>query len=190
MPDGITRVILIRHAESRPSAEVPESEWPLSERGIAQARALVDVLATERIDVIASSPYLRAHETVRPLAASRGLPIALVPNLRERKLVPGHDPEWERHLVRAWQNFDYALPGCESGKMCQTRVRQALQTLAQAHVGQTVVAASHGNAIALFLNALDATFGFERWQAMKTPDLFAIRWCDSSFTNDRALGTT
>lgn len=190
MSDGITRIILIRHAESQPSADVPESEWPLSERGVAQAHVLIDLLAAECIDAIVSSPYLRARETVRPLAAARGLRIATISDLRERKLVPGHDPEWERHLRRAWRDFDYALPDCESGNMCQIRVRRALQTLARAHVGQTVIASSHGNAIALFLNTIDATFGFDRWRAMKNPELFAIHWCGDSATLDPAFGVS
>jgi hypothetical protein len=43
-----------------------------------------------------------------------------------------------------------------------------------AHPGKTLLMSSHGNAISLYLNKLDSTFGYTKWQAMKSPDLFRI----------------
>ncbi len=37
-----TYVYLLRHAQSAPSHDVPESEWPLSPSGIEQAENLVE----------------------------------------------------------------------------------------------------------------------------------------------------
>jgi hypothetical protein len=42
-----------------------------------------------------------------------------------------------------------------------------------------VLVSSHGNAIGLYLNRLDSSFGFEAWEEMRNPDLFAVdgdRW--------------
>ena len=49
-----TTIYLVRHAESRPSAEVREPDWPLSERGREQARALVAAMQGLGIDAIYS----------------------------------------------------------------------------------------------------------------------------------------
>jgi len=38
---------------------------------------------------------------------------------------------------------------------------------------------THGNALGLYLNHLDPSFGFEAWRALRTPDLIAVydgRW--------------
>lgn len=48
---------------------------PLTEKGFAQARALVDLLAGHRIEVIVSSPAVRCVQTVEPLAAALGLEV-------------------------------------------------------------------------------------------------------------------
>ena len=48
---------------------------PLDERGRRQVLALRDLLAARVTGPIASSPYVRCAETVRPLAAKRSLPV-------------------------------------------------------------------------------------------------------------------
>lgn len=73
----------IRHAK----AGNPE-KWdhdddvrPLSKSGIAQAEALVALLAPYRIVAVFSSPSLRCAQTVEPLARSRRLPVQETPTL-------------------------------------------------------------------------------------------------------------
>jgi broad specificity phosphatase PhoE len=51
-----------------------------------------------------------------------------------------------------------------------------LAQLAADHRGQTLLVCSHGNAIALYLNSIDSTFGFAAWAAMRNPDLFRITY--------------
>ena len=70
-----TTTILIRHAESSPSRDLSESDWPLSSLGYRQAKALADELADANISKVVSSPYLRAIDTVRPVAERIDCPI-------------------------------------------------------------------------------------------------------------------
>ena len=63
----VTTIVLIRHAESSPSRDIPESNWPLSSRGIVQAQELGEALSDIGITAVISSPYRRALDTVRPL---------------------------------------------------------------------------------------------------------------------------
>ena len=53
------------------------------------------------------------------------------------------------------------------------------------HPGDVVAAASHGNAIALFINSIDASFGHDDWAQMENPHVYrfersggAWRWLD------------
>jgi probable phosphoglycerate mutase len=56
---------------------------PLDAVGEAQARAVAELLAGERIDAVYSSPLSRAVDTARPLAESRGLAIRVREELKE-----------------------------------------------------------------------------------------------------------
>lgn len=171
-----TTIYLVRHAESRPSAEVRERDWPLSERGREQARALVAAMQGLGIDAIYSSPYPRAAHTVAPLAAALGKPLGIVEALRERVLTRrnlGRDEYWPT-IERYWGDRDFALPDGESNRACARRMVQAIDALAARHPGETIALASHGNALALYLGSLDPSFGYAQWRAMRNPDLFRV----------------
>lgn len=121
-----------------------------------------------------SSPYPRAHQTALPIAEIHGLRVELVDDLRERLLSPAPLDDWYTEVRRTWDDLDYALPGGESSRAAQERAGRVLAGLASRHPGETIVAASHGNLIALALNARDATFGFGRWEAMPMPALYEL----------------
>ena len=173
-----TRIYLLRHAESERSPDVPEPDWPLSGNGRTQANDLVPILAALLISAVYSSPYPRAADTVRPFADQAGLDVNLIQDLRERRLTSGLAPRtrWREWLERAWADFDWAPPSGESSAQCQHRVAASLLGLATDHPGESVLAASHGNAIALFLNSIDESFGFQEWEKLRNPDLFVITY--------------
>lgn len=174
--DRPTRLLLIRHAESSPDPAIEEAEWPLSGTGLRQARQLTARLEAEGVTEVYSSPYRRAAATVEPFAQARGLDVRLEPDLRERRLTPGFHPRWRDVIEQAWRDLDFRLPGCESGVECQARVRNCIERLAQQHPGATIAAASHGNALALYLTLLDPGFGYEGWSKMRNPDVFVVEF--------------
>lgn len=166
---------LIRHAESLPSAETPEPEWPLSERGREQARRLAGAMRELGIDALYSSPYRRALHTIAPLAEALGKPVTPVHELHERALARGPlgDRFWPL-IERYWADADYALPDGESNRACALRMRRAVDALAARHPGETIALVSHGNALALYLGTLDPGFGYAQWREMRNPDLFRV----------------
>lgn len=180
-----TTVYLLRHAESQPDRSLPEPEWPLSERGCQQAAGLTPVFGRLDIGAVYSSPFPRAIDTVRPFADARGLPINTHPDLRERKLAAGPVPNFRELLRQTWQDFQFAAPGGESSAACQARVRAAVSALAEKHHGATLLLASHGNAIGLYLNSIDPSFGYDDWAAMKNPDTFRVIVHDGRHTWDK-----
>jgi 2,3-bisphosphoglycerate-dependent phosphoglycerate mutase len=167
---------LLRHAESAPTPDTPEPDWPLSEAGEKQAHALAERLAGRRIDAVYSSPYCRAVETVRPLARTHGVPIQTDERLRERRLTDQWLDDHQAAVRRVWSDFDLALTGGESSAAAQKRVVAAVDDLRTRHEREErVLVSSHGNAIGLYLNHLNSRFRFEDWSEMQTPDLYAVR---------------
>jgi phosphohistidine phosphatase len=65
------RVFLVRHAEAKPGE--PDELRPLTDAGRAAARALGERLASESLDAVVTSPYLRARETGEAIARAAGL---------------------------------------------------------------------------------------------------------------------
>jgi 2,3-bisphosphoglycerate-dependent phosphoglycerate mutase len=185
-----TTFFLLRHAESAPDRTLPEADWPLSSRGEAQSQALILVLGQLGIERIVSSPYLRAQRTVLPFANQAGLKIEIDPDLRERKLAEGIIVEWETLIRRAWADPSFRAPGGESGMECQRRIATCIQRwivdmALESSPTTTLLFSSHGNAIGLYLNLIDPTFGFENWRAMRNPDLNRLVYQDQQVTWDR-----
>ncbi|MBA2389265.1 MAG: NUDIX hydrolase [Geodermatophilaceae bacterium] len=71
------RVLLVRHARAGASEEWsgPDDQRPLDHRGVAEARALADVLPVFCPDQVASADPVRCLQTVQPLAERLGLPV-------------------------------------------------------------------------------------------------------------------
>lgn len=80
--------ILVRHGESVFSARglvngLIDVRCPLSERGVAQARALAAELAGERIDLCATSELARTRETADIVVAGRDVPRVVLAELND-----------------------------------------------------------------------------------------------------------
>jgi 2,3-bisphosphoglycerate-dependent phosphoglycerate mutase len=182
-------ILLVRHAEpahferatGTAQRDGAGSEWndrPLSPAGIRAARELAVTLVTERPTAIYSSPYLRARQTVEPLAQHLGIAIEIVGDLRERLLAPNLNDDWQIHMRRAWHDFDYILPGGESSRQAQDRVQRVLDELRAKHETGTIVVTSHGNLIALALHAVTNRIDHDFWKAMPLPAVYQLEWVE------------
>ena len=177
-------VLLIRHAEAVPLGATPGSDddRPLTEGGLEAAAELAFELEPYRVTAIYSSPYLRALQTVAPIASARGLEVQQLPDLRERRLSPEPVDDWRGALERGWLDADFALPGGESGRAAQRRAIGILDLLRSRHPdGGRLVLGSHGNLIGLILQALEPEVDFAFHMAMPNPALYrlthdGIRW--------------
>jgi 8-oxo-dGTP diphosphatase len=78
-------IYLVRHAKAgvRDAWDGDDTLRPLTSQGHRQARALLDVLADARFELVLSSPYVRCMETVVPIAADRKLAVEPVEALAE-----------------------------------------------------------------------------------------------------------
>jgi 2,3-bisphosphoglycerate-dependent phosphoglycerate mutase len=163
------KLLLIRHCAA--TAQHPHA--PLTAAGSRAAEALALRLRALSPDALYSSPYERAHATVRPFAALSGLPVRFDDRLRERVLSAEALADWQDHLRRSFADPDYRAPGGESIIEAQRRALASLADIAaEGHLLPAVV--SHGNLIACVLLSIDAAFGFAQWQGLRNPDLFAV----------------
>lgn len=168
----MTSFILIRHADSPWSAD---DNRPLSPAGVEAATMLPERLAGFSIDAIYSSPYRRSVQTVSPLAQRRALAIAELYELRERALGALQDESFAEAMAASWSDFDLRRPGGESSRDAQQRVLELVRTLTRRHVSHTVVLATHGNLLALLLNAFDTRVNVDFWESLAFPDVFELR---------------
>lgn len=139
---------LVRHAEAHRRREWRAStdrERPLDPRGHAQARAIADALAGRPVAALYSSPFVRCRQTLEPLAAAIGLPVADEEALAEATSVPVTD-RGEAWVAAAW------LGG---------RAARFLDRAACAHAGARVVACSHGDVIPAVLAVLAGRDGLD-----------------------------
>ncbi|WP_420454851.1 histidine phosphatase family protein [Rubrivirga sp.] len=73
-PSSATTVYLVRHAE-----KAAGDDPPLTPAGAARAEALADVLADASVRAVYSSQFVRARDTVAPLAERLGLDVTVLP---------------------------------------------------------------------------------------------------------------
>jgi broad specificity phosphatase PhoE len=106
LPATIYRITLLRHGESVGNAEryhQGQSEFALTERGLAQSRALADRWLGEdvRFDHIIASPLARARQTAESLAQALSMEVEYDPDWMERNsgLLTG------LHETEAWERF-------------------------------------------------------------------------------------
>jgi broad specificity phosphatase PhoE len=113
---------------------------PLSELGRRQAARLAEALAAVPLDALYSSPALRCRQTLEPLAERFGLPIAVVPDLRETDgwLPP---PGWTR-FQRAGECLDP-----HGGAYAAGRAWSALRQIRAASPGGRVAVCTHGDMV-------------------------------------------
>lgn len=112
---------------------------PVAE-GEEDALRVTECLKDEGIDVMYSSPYIRAVNTIADLADKLEQEIILVDDLREKVWMEGDeqlsDEDLYLELQKMYTDPDYALPGGESNRECQERAVKTLQDILRTHAGK------------------------------------------------------
>jgi broad specificity phosphatase PhoE len=156
------RLMLIRHAESVGNAEARlqgHGDFPLSEKGLAQAALLARRLRGETIAALYASPLSRAHHTAQFVSEAVGLPIEPLPEMREYDFGEVSGLTWaeireqypELVAIQRQRNAEYPpWPGEEGREVFRERVATALWGLAERHPDQTVAVVTHGGPVMVF----------------------------------------
>jgi 2,3-bisphosphoglycerate-dependent phosphoglycerate mutase len=181
-PGGALQIWFIRHAESEinvPGSPRPVPDtgvtYPLTKKGVAQARALAQALADVPVTTIYTSTQLRAVQTADALAFQHGLALNLAPEAIEIDLgIRGDLPEEPRtvylDLARRWlveKDIDARHGPGESFAEVQRRFLPFVREVMNRHAHDTgvVVIVAHAATLGMMVPVL----------ATNVPADFAIR---------------
>ena len=162
-------IYIVRHCQ----AEGQEAGAPLTADGLVQADRLADLLADSQIERIVSSPYIRAKDSVAPLAGRLKLQVELDDRLVERVLCAGFMNDWQQHLEASFRDLDFCLEGGESSRAAMRRIVSVVDEIRR-HPAETTLLATHGNIMALLLKYFDDAVGFAEWQKLTNPDVYRV----------------
>lgn len=162
----MTQIYYIRHAEPNYNNH-DDVGRELTARGKADSRLVTEFLLDKEIDMILSSPYRRAVDTLRHFAETIRMPIEHMADFRERKVDTGWIDDFDAFSRQQWADFDYHLPGGESLRQVQERNVAALEMLLREHAGKHIVIGGHGTAVSTLLNHYDPTFGHAQFEQIR-----------------------
>lgn len=149
------RILLARHGETVFNVEgrwQGQSDSPLTERGVAQARELARALADEPIAAVYSSDLGRAMNTALEVAAMHKLQVQTDTRLREidtGRWTGKNGAQIDAELPGARATWSEApstmrMPEGETVLEAQTRALAFFPEHMPAHLGQSIVVISHG----------------------------------------------
>jgi 2,3-bisphosphoglycerate-dependent phosphoglycerate mutase len=153
-----TRICIVRHGETDWNVErrvQGHIDIPLNANGLAQAQAVARGLAGHAFAAAYSSDLDRAWQTAQALAAALGLEVLRAPGLRERHYGVLQGLTTAEVAVRyptAYAHYmgrdpDHNFRSGESLSAFAARITAAVEAIAAAHPGQTVLLVSHGGVL-------------------------------------------
>lgn len=142
------KLFVARHGETEWNAlnkVCGRMDLPLTENGLRQAQLLADRTEKLKIDLIISSPMLRARQTAMPAAQRLGLPVLTDERLIEQNygIYEGVDRKDPGFLGNKRQ-FAYRYPGGESMMDVAYRVYSLIEELKVKHSDKNVLLVCHG----------------------------------------------
>lgn len=165
----MTDLYLIRHCST--TGQAPDA--PLTDEGLEQAERLAGFLENAGIASIVCSPFLRARQSIEPLARRLGMEVQIDERLAERTLSAHRTDDWEERLRASFDDLDLCYEGGESSRAAMIRGVAAVED-ALASASGPVAIVSHGNLMTLLLRHFDNRSGFEAWRALTNPDVFKV----------------
>ena len=163
----MTNIYFVRHAEPNYNNH-DDMTRELSPKGMTDRELVTAFLADKQVDIVLSSPYKRAIDTVAHFASLRDLPISTIYDFRERKVDSSWINDFDAFTRRQWEDFNYKLTDGETLSEVQKRNITALQEVIEHHKGKTVVIGSHGTALSTIINHFVPQFGIEEFARIKS----------------------
>ncbi len=149
-----SRWFIVRHGETdynKQNRFQGAIDIPLNETGIAQARESAKKLRNKKIDLIITSPLIRARQTAEIIAKECGAEIIVENDIRERSFGEWdgmeHDEVKKKYSAESFSRHldpSFRVPGGESWEEITTRMWNAFQKHHAIHRHKNVVIVGHG----------------------------------------------
>lgn len=167
----MTKVYFVRHAEPNYDNH-DDSLRELSPKGMEDRKLVTAFLSDKEIDVVLSSPFKRAVDTVADFAEKNNIPIKTIDDFRERKVDSCWIDDFAEFSRKQWTDFSYKLSDGECLKEVQDRNIAALNAVLEKYNGKNIVIGSHGTALSTIINYYDNSFGYEDFEKIR----FIMPW--------------
>jgi len=164
----MTTIYFIRHAESDTSVRDGRIR-PLTEKGLFDRKLVTEFLQDKDIDVVLSSPFKRAVDTVADFAEKNGFTIEIIEDFRERKSdsdMTRDNIDFIAFLERQWIDFSYTFSDGECLGEVQERNIAALNKVLIKQKNKKIVIGTHGTALSTIINYYNNTYVFEDFMKM------------------------
>lgn len=179
--DNMKRIYLIRHCKAE--GQPPQSR--LTDLGETQALELRDYLKDHNITYIASSPYVRAVNTITPLSDHLNIPINIDHRLKEKVLTSEEVDDFIPLLKAAFKDIDLKYEGGESSREATSRAIEALEDLIKREE-ENIAVVTHGELFSLIIKYFDDSFGYDGWKSLTNPDIYALTFKDNDINKKSA----
>jgi 2,3-bisphosphoglycerate-dependent phosphoglycerate mutase len=131
---------LIRHARVR-IMKGGIDPWPLSEAGQCEADILARQSFWSEVEIVFSSPELKARQTVEPAARRWSIPLEIVDCLREVHR-PGWMPDYENTIKNFLSTPEASIEGMEPAAQAAERITRCIKGVVATHPKQMLAVAS------------------------------------------------
>ncbi|PEC83258.1 histidine phosphatase family protein [Bacillus cereus] len=184
----MTTIYFVRHAHSTYTKE--ERERPLSEKGHLDAENVTHLLKDKHIDVVISSPYKRAIQTVQGIANTYNVTIQIEEDLRERLLSSEPVADFNDAIENVWEDWSFAYEGGESNDVAQRRAVICMQSILKKYKGKNIVIGTHGNIMVLLMNYFDSRYDLQFWKTLHMPDVYKLTFDNNCFSSAERIEST
>ncbi len=162
----MTTVYFVRHAE--PNYENHDDlSRELSDKGLKDRSLVTEFLMDKQIDIVLSSPYKRALDTVRDFAERKGIGITIIDAFKERRVDSAWIEDFPSFCKKQWEDFRYKLSDGECLEEVQNRNILALNRVLEQHRNKNIVVGSHGTAVSTIIHYFDKTFGYSDFDEIR-----------------------
>jgi 2,3-bisphosphoglycerate-dependent phosphoglycerate mutase len=161
---------LVRHCKA--AGQEPDAK--LTIEGFNQSLQLAGFLSNKRIDLVISSPFVRAIETIKPFCQQNNIPYIVEARLSERVLSLMDLDDWMDKLEQTYFDLDLKFVGGESSNDAMTRGIQVIDEALE-RPESNIVLVTHGGLMSFILKYYNNDFGFEDWRKISNPDVYSIQ---------------
>lgn len=167
--ESMKTIYLVRHCK----AAGQEPNAPLTEQGQADAVRLQEFFEDKNIEVIISSPFIRAMDTIKPFAEARGIRTLVDDRLMERVLCSTEMTGWMEKLEETYLDLDLRYEGGETSNEAMKRGVAVIEELKERDANHIIIV-THGALLSLILKNYDKEIGFNEWKGLTNPDVYVL----------------
>jgi 2,3-bisphosphoglycerate-dependent phosphoglycerate mutase len=180
----MTIIYFVRHAEPDFSNH-DDLTRPLTEKGKRDVELVNQFLEDKQIDIVLSSPFIRAIDTVKVFSDIINKEVQIIDGFRERKVDHCWIENFNEFSMMQWEDFEYKLKDGESLREVQNRNITSLKKVLADYQNKNIVIGSHGTALSTIINYYDPTYGYNEFNDIRGLMPWIVKF---TFDVERCIG--